>query len=89
MQLPSINILLYCNTTHHMSDAHVTASKLTASGAIRCGMGGEERRERERERERAKKYNFTVVYFDLLAVNKTVYIYVCTLELQAPSYSFT
>ena len=62
-----------------MSDAHVTASKLTASGAIRCGMAGEERRERERERgrerERAKKYNFTVAYFDLLAVNKTVYTY--------------
>ena len=67
-----------------MSDAHVTASKLTASGAIRCGMAGEERREREgerereRERERAKKYNFTVVYFDLLAVNKTVYIHIHT-----------
>ena len=48
-----------------MSDAHVTASKLTASGAI--GGAGEERREKERESERAKKF-----IFDLLAVNKTV-----------------
>ena len=37
-----------------MSDAHVTASKLTASGAI--GGAGEERREKERERESKEVY---------------------------------